>query len=250
METEPEPPKKGKEAPKSNGKPVKKAAPAKAEPKPLLDLDSIFGAGGQPAVSTSPAPGVGGGKSFDLLGDIFGAQAPAVAPMPTVSSMDPFAALSRSPGAPPAAAPSAASPSAAPLFPTSAPSPASSGAGMQSFPPAVVFDKDGLAVTFQYQRSAATPALLSVTALFSNRTSADFSSFDFQVAVAKNAVTLVMQPASGSVVPAKSEGRVRQELTLNNAMYGQKKLVIKVRITYQTEGRSVVEQATINQFPD
>ena len=89
-----------------------------------------------------------------------------------------------------------------------------------------------------------------MTALFSNRTAADFIAFDFQVAVAKNAVTLVMQPASASVIPAKSEQKVKQDLTLNNSLHGQKKLVIKVRITYQTEGRSVVETATISQFPD
>ena len=249
--------KKKTEVPKSNGKPVKKVAPAaaaKAEPKPLLDLDSIFGPGAP--VSTSPQPMVQTSQSFDLLGDIFGGgggagpqQPAATASMP---SMDPFAALSGAPAPAVAPAPpaSVASPSAAPFFggstaaaPTSAPS-------MQSYPPAVVFDKDGLAVTFQYQRNPATPALLSVTALFSNRTAADFTAYDFQVAVAKNAVTLVMQPASASVIPAKSEQKVRQELTLNNALHGQKKLVIKVRITYQTEGRSVVEQATISQFPD
>ena len=94
--------KKKTEVPKSNGKAVKKpAAAAKAEPKPLLDLDSIFGAGAP--VSTSPQPMVQ--TSFDLLGDIFGGGAPPQQPMATapMQSMDPFAVLSGAPA--PAVAP-------------------------------------------------------------------------------------------------------------------------------------------------
>ena len=248
-EEEKAPAKKKPEAPKSNGKPAKKPSATKPEPKPLLDLDSIFG-GGAP-VSSSPQPTAPqSSKSFDLLGDIFGSSGPApvVSAPQAMGTMDPFAALSGS-STPAATAPTAGS-SAASFFPQTGPASPTSGGGMQRFPPAVVFEKDGLEVTFLYQRSAATPALLAVTALFSNRTGSDFVAFDFQVAVAKNAVTLLMQPASASVVPARSEQKVKQELTLNNALHGQKRLVIKVRITYQTEGRAVVEQATISQFPD
>ena len=256
--------KKQTEVPKPNGKVAKKAAPQQPN---LLDLD-IFAAA---PPSSSPTPSAPFSQSptpaapavnIDFLSDMFGSAAAndvMSRPPPQAADLDPFAALNAtSPtaarGAPATAqvAASPAAPSAAGgFFPSaSAASPTAASANTQTFPPANVFDKDGLVVTFQYARNPATPATLAVTALFSNRTAADFTAFDFQVAVAKNAVTLTMQPPSGNVLPANSEQRVKQELTLHNSMYGQKKLVIKVRISYTTDGRQVVETATIGQFPD
>ena len=257
--------KKQAEVPKPNGK-VKKVGAQKPQQN-LFDTDFFAQ---NTATSTSPSPTVPFSQSptprppvtVDLLSDIFGSAAATAAmqrPPPQAADLDPFAALNTSSptAARPTAAPSpslpantaqvaAAPPSADGFFPSTT----AASANTQTFPPATVFDKDGLSVTFLYSRSPATPATLHVTALFSNRTAADFTSFDFQVAVARNAVTLTMQPASSAVVPANSEQRVRQELVLNNSMHGQKRLVIKVKITYSTDGRQVVETATISQFPD
>ena len=260
--------KKQAEVPKPNGKVVKKAGAQ--QQKNLLDMDFFAQ---NATTSTSPLPSVPFSQSptprpavtVDLLSDIFGSAAATAAmqrPPPQAADLDPFAALN-------APSPSAATQTAATspsLSNATQPTTASSASGFfpsasgssstaaspngQSFPPATVFEKDGLSITFLYSRSVASPATLSVTALFSNHTAADFTVFDFQVAVAKNAVTLTMQPASGSVVPAHSEQRVRQELVLHNSLYGQKRLVIKVKISYTTDGRQVVETATINQFPD
>ena len=256
--------KKQAEVPKPNGKVVKKSG-AKQQQN-LFDTDFFAR---NAATSTSPTPSVPFSQSptprpavtVDLLSDIFGSAAATAAmqrPPPQAADLDPFAALNAtSPTAASqplstAAQPAATQPSAgAGFFPSAAAaSPAAASANSQTFPPATVFDKDGLSITFLYSRNPATPATLNVTALFSNRTAAEFTAFDFQVAVAKNAVTLTMQPASSSVVPPSSEQRVRQELVLHNSMYGQKKLVIRVRISYTTDGRQVVETATIGQFPD
>ena len=248
--------KKQTEVPKPNGKVAKKAA----APQPnLLDLD-IF-ASNPPSTSPSPSvpfaqsqsptPGVPA-VNIDFLSDMFGSAAAndvMSRPPPKAADLDPFAALNAtSPTAQAASTPSAAGgffPSAS----AASPSTASSSSSSQTFPPATVYDKDGLVVTFLYSRNPATPATLNVTALFSNRTAAEFTAFDFQVAVAKTS-TLTMQPPSSNVLPANSEQKVRQELTLHNTLHGQKKLVIKVRISYTTEGRQVLEQATIGQFPD
>ena len=247
--------KKKAEVPKPNGK-AKKAGAAQQQ-KNLFDTDFFAQ---NPTSSTSPTPTVPFSQSptpraavtVDLLSDIFGSAAATAAmqrPPPQAADLDPFAALSAT--SPTGAATAAQSASAAPAAdPSSSLAASTTSASTQNFPPAVVFDKDGLCVTFLYSRNPATPASLSVTALFSNRTAAEFTAFDFQVAVAKNAVTLSMQPASSAVVPPSSEQRVKQELTLLNSLHGQKKLVIKVRISYTTEGRQVVETATIGQFPD
>ena len=261
--------KKQAEVPKPNGKVAKKSAGQQQQN--LFDTDFFAQ---NAATSTSPTPSVPFSQSptprpavtVDLLSDIFGTAAATAAmqrPPPQAADLDPFAALNTSSASAvpasqtlsPATAQNAAPLSpAVPGFPSTAPSAATSSpatnANTQTFPPATVFDKDGLAVSFLYSRNPATPATLNVTALFSNRTAAEFTSFDFQVAVAKNAVTLTMQPATSTVLPANSEQRVRQELVLQNSLHGQKKLVIKVRLSYTTEGRQVVETATIGQFPD
>jgi AP-1 complex subunit gamma-1 len=118
-----------------------------------------------------------------------------------------------------------------------------------NYPPAVVFQSNGLSVTFNYSRSPSTPALLNIVASFSNSTTSDFTHFEFQVAVLKH-VQLTMQPASSNIIPAQSNNSVTQKLLLNNTMHGAKKLAIRVKIDYQTNGQNKSEQTQISAFPE
>jgi len=267
--------KKAKEIPKSNGKKsakkssssaanTEKKTPAKQPD--LLALD-IF-SGGATSMPVTQQTKVN--NNVDLLSDFFGnssatptnstVQPPIINNNSSMNSSDPFAALNSStpvtnnnsgffsPSSTTASATSPIPSIGQQSFTPSNNQQASSSLTSQ-FPPAIVFDKDGLTITFTYSRSPSNPQSLSVTALFSNKTSAEFTGFDFRVAVPKSTI-LTMQSPSSTTIPSMTEQKVRQELTLVNNLHGTKKLAIKVKIFYQTQGKTVEEQATIGQFPE
>ena len=200
------------EIPKSNGVVKKAVVPAPAQN--LLDLD-IFGSV-PPATtsaqrSVSPMPGPASAPIFDFFAD---------APAPAAASASSLAV-------PGSSQPAAAAPSSSAVE---------------------VFNSNGLVVTFAFTRDASTPHVVNVTAAYSNTTANDFTAFDFQVAVPKT-VVLVMSPASSTVIPAHSNGRVTQTFVLTNSQHGKKKLQIRVKIDYNN-GAPVSEVATIAKFPE
>jgi AP-1 complex subunit gamma-1 len=138
------------------------------------------------------------------------------------------------------------------VFDTPQPKPTASSPASSKYPPAVVYESKTLSVKFSYDVNPGTPEVVEVTALFSNNGDSAMTNFDFQVAVPKY-ITLKMQPPSSTTLnpgAGVSSPAVTQVIRLENTQHGKKKIIIKVRLNYQINGQSVVEDTQISQFPD
>jgi hypothetical protein len=139
------------------------------------------------------------------------------------------------------------------VFDSPAPKPAANTSTSTSkYPAAVVYESKTLSVKFAYDVHPSTPEVMEVTALFSNSGNAAMVNFDFQVAVPKF-IVLKMQPPSSTTLNAGAgiaSPAVTQSIRLENTLHGKKKIMIKVRLNYQQNGQSIVEDTQISQFPD
>lgn len=115
-----------------------------------------------------------------------------------------------------------------------------------TIPPLMVFNKNGLQVSFTFERPESSSALLVITTSASNSTAADISDFVFQAAVPKN-LQLQLQAPSGSVVPASSGGVITQLIRILNPQ--KVPLKMRLRLTYTHFGNSVQEVCEVSNFP-
>lgn len=200
------------------------AAPASA----ASALDDLLGGLTVPvapvaaAFHAAPAPAVAVGGALDLL-DMLGGGAPpppVAAPAPAVQ--DPFAALMGD-------------------VPTPMPS-------SPAFAPIVAWQADGLSATFAFNKPPGQPASTEITATYTNSSTTPVSDFNLQAAVPKF-MQLLLEPATGSVLPPFNGGKVQQRLRITNSMHGQKPLVMRLRISYTAGGNPIVQQAEVSNFP-
>lgn len=207
----------------------------------LLDLDDIFGGGagggGAPAmapqsvmnfgaVATPAAPSSTSAAAPDLLSDIF--SMPSVGNALPAASNDPVGNLLGSP----------LQPSPAPMLAVSS-----------GTPTVQAFDKDGFAIEMELSKpDLANNAVSKVVCKFINKTTGPITDLNFQAAVPKY-LKLEMLPPSSTMVPANSNGQVTQEIRLTNTMQGEKNVMLKLKIGYKTQGKSVDELAQVNNFP-
>ena len=110
------------------------------------------------------------------------------------------------------------------------------------------FQSGPLTVSFRLEKQPGSPADTDILASYSNSGSQPLEGFTLQAAVPKQ-MTLRLEPASGSSVPAHSSGSVTQRLHVHNSLAGQKPLVMRLRISYQLGGQPVLEQAEVSTFP-
>jgi len=213
---------------KPKKKPTKKTtkkAPAQekpaAAPAPTGDLLDLFGGGGS-TVSSQPSSQPPTSTPVNLLDGLFG-------PGPTTNT--------------PAPAPAQSSPMD--FFGGSTPTPAPQQAPQH--PAKVVFQNNGLSITFNY--NIPNPGVTEVTATYTNSNSSDISNFELQVALPKFILKRSMTPASSTTIPANTGGSSTQKLVLENTQHGQKKMVVRVMIKYTLNGQNVVEKTQIGQFP-
>lgn len=115
-----------------------------------------------------------------------------------------------------------------------------------TIPPLMVFNKNGLQVSFTFERPESSSALLVITTSASNSTAADISDFVFQAAVPKN-LQLQLQAPSGSVVPASSGGVITQLIRILNPQ--KVPLKMRLRLTYTHFENSVQEVCEVSNFP-
>lgn len=217
----------------------------------LLDLDDIFGGGsggsggaapvmapqtvmnfGSPAVVPSAAPSSTSTSAPDLLSDIFsmpsvGQTLPTTNNAPGGNYSDPVGNLLGSP-----------------LQPS-----LTSMIAVSSTPTVQAFDKDGLSIEMELSKpDPANNALSKVLCKFSNKTAGPMTDFNFQAAVPKY-LKLEMLPPSSTMVAANSTGQVTQEIRLTNTMQGEKNIMLKLKISYKVQGKTVEELAQVNNFP-
>jgi AP-1 complex subunit gamma-1 len=162
-----------------------------------------------------------GGGMDDLLGLLGGSPAPAPA---APAGMDAMMAMMGGP---------AMSMGAAPAAPPG------------SFQ---AWSKDGLQIMFMATKDPSNPSVTRVEATFNNSTGGDMEGLNFQVAVPKY-MQLQMKPPSSTAVTAGSSGSVKQLFQLANSMHGQKPIVLRVKIDYNTMGRAVSETGQVDNFP-
>jgi AP-1 complex subunit gamma-1 len=253
-------------------KPSKKqprSAPAEKEkepPKPtaepnIFDLD-IFNPGSPQPQSPPKGSGSGSGATnndpLNLLDDIFigtglpqshyvipQQQKQQSPPIQQQASPD-FSILDFS--SPPTSTPSPFIPQ--PTFSSPVPSftpPPVSTPGADALLPVVVFQESSLTVAFQSERKTGNPGYLRVIATFTNSSNAEFTDFDFQVAVPQF-VTLQMEPASGRVLTSHTP--ITQALVLihKEPDNPKKKLKIRVKMAYSVQGTPAEHTAQIQKF--
>ncbi|KAG2501574.1 hypothetical protein HYH03_000079 [Edaphochlamys debaryana] len=225
-----------------------------AAPRALVDdLDALLG--GVPSAAPAPAaaPGVAvpvpaaapSAVSDDLLSLLGGSPGPAVpppapVPAPAAAAADPLAAILG--GGPPAPAVSIAPPpAAAPSLTPAVPSP-----GAVTI---LAWQAHGLVLNFALSKPNPTNAAVTeVVAVATNNGAAEVTDFTLQAAVPKF-MQIKLEPASGTTLAPRG-GIVSQRLFVNNTQHGEKKLVMRLRITFTSAGGSAHEEmAEVSNFP-
>ncbi|GAB9468780.1 Ap-1 complex subunit gamma-1 [Globisporangium polare] len=224
----------GSDAPKKQ-----QAAPAAVTATPnLLDLDDIFG-GGSSSGSASSAPAApvetpAPAAAVDLLADLFSTgptSAPPAAPF----------------GLPVATAAAPASNSADDLLGLmdfGAPKPAP-----PQNPKIRAYEKNGLSVDLEISKpNKDDPSVTFIAATVRNATAIPLTNFLFLAAFPKY-IKLKMEPASADVVPPNNAGVVAQLVKIQNAMHGEKPVLMRIKLDFMVNGSKVEDMAAVSSFP-
>ncbi|GMH64709.1 hypothetical protein TrRE_jg371, partial [Triparma retinervis] len=109
------------------------------------------------------------------------------------------------------------------------------------------YSKDCLTVDFVCTEDAGGTAV--VTAVFKNSGTADMTGLNFQVAVPKYIQMSIMPPSSTTVPTGGGGKEVTQVIRAKNGMRGEKKMMMKLKISYTINGNKITDMATANNFP-
>ncbi|KAH0868542.1 hypothetical protein HID58_075564 [Brassica napus] len=127
------------------------------------------------------------------------------------------------------------------------PSPSKEATNGPAYPPIVAYESSSLKIEFTFSKPSGNPQTTNVEATFINLSPDTFTDFVFQAAVPKF-LQLHLDPASSNTLPA-SGGKVTQNLRVTNSQHGKKSLVMRMRIGYKVNGKDVLEEGQINNFP-
>ncbi|CAI0386067.1 unnamed protein product [Linum tenue] len=130
-------------------------------------------------------------------------------------------------------------------FAPAPPKPANNG---PAYPSIVAFESSSLRLTFNFSKQPGNPQTTTISGTFTNLSSNVFTDFVFQAAVPKF-LQLHLDPASGNSLPASGNGTITQSLKVTNSQHGKKPLVMRLRIAYKVDGKDVLEEGQINNFP-
>jgi len=107
------------------------------------------------------------------------------------------------------------------------------------------FEKNGIKIIFQSERSSTDLSLVTITLVASNHSLDNVDEFVFQAAVPKTFQLQLLSP-SGSTLPANGSGTITQLIKINNP--SKQALRMKIRVNYTVNGRQVLEQADVSNF--
>ncbi|KAL8142389.1 hypothetical protein V2J09_015421 [Rumex salicifolius] len=116
------------------------------------------------------------------------------------------------------------------------------------YPSIIAFESSSLKIAFDFSKLSGGPQTTSIKATFTNMTSNALTDFVFQAAVPKF-LQLHLDPASGNNLPANGNGSITQNMRVTNSQHGKKSLVMRIRIAYKQNGKDVLEEGQINNFP-
>ncbi|KAK4358224.1 hypothetical protein RND71_023834 [Anisodus tanguticus] len=125
-------------------------------------------------------------------------------------------------------------------FPSSPPIAVTEGNG-PAYPSIVAFESSSLKLTFNFSKQHGDPQTTLIEASFTNKSQEVLTNFIFQAAVPKF-LQLHLDPASGNMLPANSNGSITQKLKLTNSQHGKKSLVMRIRIAYKVNIKDILEQ--------
>ena len=103
-------------------------------------------------------------------------------------------------------------------------------------------------VDFTCSKDPSNPSITNIEAGFTNSSAAPMDALNFQVAVPKY-MQLKMTPPSSTTVPPHNGGKVTQTFKVANQMHGQKPVLLRIKLEYNTMGQQVSEQGQVDQFP-
>ncbi|CAA0818295.1 AP-1 complex subunit gamma-2 [Striga hermonthica] len=127
-------------------------------------------------------------------------------------------------------------------------SPSSSSPNGPTYPDIVAFESGSLKVTFKFSKDPSSPQTTLIEAQFVNKSSDIYSDFVFLAAVPKF-LQLHLDPASSNTLSASGNESITQKLRVSNSQHGKKSLVMRIRISYKVNGKDVLEEGQINNFP-
>ncbi|CAN1321055.1 AP-1 complex subunit gamma-2 [Linum perenne] len=218
-------------------------------------LQDLLGVDLAPATQsgTSEAPKAGTDVLLDLLsiGSTSG-QENNLATLDIISSAEDnkpaIAPLDVLAAPPPAHAASSTASNMMDLLDGFAPAPSKPESNGPAYPSIVAFESSTLRLTFDFSKQPENPQTTSVSATFTNLSPNILTDFVFQAAVPKF-LQLNLDPASGNSLPASGNGTITQNLRVTNNQHGKKPLVMRIRIAYKNEGKDVLEEGQISNFP-
>ncbi|GKV14476.1 hypothetical protein SLEP1_g25355 [Rubroshorea leprosula] len=147
----------------------------------------------------------------------------------------------------PAASPATAAP-VLDLLDGFAPSPKKKEENGTAYPSMVAYESSSLKITFNFSKSSGNPQTTLIQATFTNLSPNVYTDFLFQAAVPKF-LQLHLDPASSNSLPESGNGSITQSLGVTNSQHGKKSLIMRIRIAYKLNGKDVLEEGQISNFP-
>ncbi|GLT50298.1 hypothetical protein SLA2020_237910 [Shorea laevis] len=147
----------------------------------------------------------------------------------------------------PAASPATAAP-VLDLLDGFAPSPKKKEENGTAYPSIVAYESSSLKITFNFSKSSGNPQTTLIQATFTNLSPNVYTDFLFQAAVPKF-LQLHLDPASSNSLPESGNGSITQSLRVTNSQHGKKSLIMRIRIAYKLNGKDVLEEGQISNFP-
>ncbi|XP_031122511.1 AP-1 complex subunit gamma-2-like [Ipomoea triloba] len=116
------------------------------------------------------------------------------------------------------------------------------------YPSIIAFESSSIKLMFNFSKQPGNPQTTVIEATFTNKSENVFTDFIFQAAVPKF-LQLHLDPASSNTLPATGNGSITQKLRVTNSQHGKKSLVMRLRVGYKMNGKDVLEEGQINNFP-
>ncbi|XP_035208800.1 LOW QUALITY PROTEIN: AP-1 complex subunit gamma-1-like [Stegodyphus dumicola] len=116
----------------------------------------------------------------------------------------------------------------------------------KGIPPITAFEKNGLKIIFEFDKSPDNPQMIIINLIATNYSLVPIHDFLFQAAVPK-VFQLQLLPPSNNIIPANNMGYIQQTLKILNPSKSQ--LRMKLRISYVSNGNAVLEQVEVNNIP-
>eukprot|EP00741_Cyanophora_paradoxa_P019858 tig00000217_g19166.t1 len=117
-----------------------------------------------------------------------------------------------------------------------------------SIPSLKAYERHGLVITFDFSKQEGDPQTTMVGVLFSNNNATPVNNVVLQAAVPKY-IKLQMLPASGTSLPPNAVGAITQQIRITNTLFGQKPVVMKLKLDFELNGVPVSDMADLPSFP-